>query len=97
MWGTAIWELMNIFGHETVSIKVKDITNAQSGKGWSRNNQGIKLPLYTLAMNKFTPNEIISFEAQDEASIGVVVYALMFWDEKDSVILKKNINLPSAR
>lgn len=89
LWGTAIWELMNIFGHETVSISVDEIKNAQTGRGWSRNNLWMRIPLYTLAINKFSPNEIISFEAPDEAARGAVVYALMFLDEKDAIFLKK--------
>jgi hypothetical protein len=89
LWGTAIWELMNIFGHETVSISVDEIKNAQTGRGWSRNNLWKRIPLYTLAINKFSPNEIISFEAPDEAARGAVVYALMFLDEKDAIFLKK--------
>ena len=89
LWGTAIWELMNIFGHETVSISIDDIKYAQTGKGWSRNNLWMMLPLYTFTMNKLSPNEIISFEAQDEAARGAVVYALMFLDEKDAAFLKK--------
>jgi hypothetical protein len=89
MWGTAIWELMNIFGHETVLIRVEKVKNVKEGRDWARNRLRMFIPLYILAINKFSPKEIISFEAPDEATDRDVVYALMFWEEKDEISFNK--------
>ncbi len=86
--GTAIWEVMNILGQETVSIRVDKVKNVKKGREWARNGLWMLIPLYTLAINKISPREIISFEAPDEASGRDVVYALMFWEEEDAICLE---------
>ena len=89
MWGTAIWELMNIFGHETVMISVDKVRNAKKGRDWSRNRLWMLIPFYTLTINNISPGTIISFELLDEDSGKDVVYALMFWDESEELQFTK--------
>ena len=88
MWGTAIWELMNIIGHETVLIGVDKVKNFKKGQDWARKKLWMYIPLYILTINRLSPRPIFSFEAPDVASGRDVVYALMFWEEEDAICLE---------
>ncbi len=46
-------------------------------------------------MNKISPGPIVSFEAHDEKAGGDVVYALMLWDEDDTVLIEKILGVNS--
>jgi hypothetical protein len=84
---TAVWELMNLFGHETATFRVEEVKDFRRGGGWARGVPRILIPFYVSFMNRFSPGQIVSFEAPDEKTSGDVVYALMLWDEEDAARL----------
>lgn len=85
--GTAVWELMNLFGHETATFRVEEVKDFRRGGGWARGILRILIPFYVSFINRFSPGQIVSFEAPDEKTGGDVVYALMLWDEEDTARL----------
>ena len=66
MWGTAIWELMNLLGYETTIININEIKDIKRGRGWARDGLWLFISLYVYAMNYLSKGYIVSFKALDK-------------------------------
>jgi hypothetical protein len=96
MGGTAVWELFNLLGHETATLRVDEVEKFNRGMGWAKGINRLLIPFYVLTMNRISPGYIVSFEAPDQQTGKNVVYALMLWNEEDAQslenILRKKSN-----
>lgn len=88
MVATAVWELLNLIGHETVTIRIDEVKNFNRGEGWARGMIRLIIPFYVITMNIISPGYIVSFEAPDKKTKGYVVYALMLWNEEEALRLE---------
>jgi len=95
--GTSIWEIMNVVGHETVSIKFNEVMEVKRGKEWARNALWLRIPFYILAMNFLSPRDIISFETSNESTGDNFVYALMFNEDHESIEFEKLLIVSTSR
>jgi hypothetical protein len=88
MVATALWELLNLIGHDTATIRIDEVKKFNRGEGWARGIIRLLIPFYVITMSKISPGYIVSFEAPDKKTKGNVVYALMLWNEEEALRLE---------
>ena len=88
MLGTAIWELMNLFGHESATFHIEDVNGYTEDFKWYKYLENLLIPLYFIFITRISPGRIVSFEVHEKETTSHEVYSLMLWDDVNANTLK---------
>lgn len=88
MVGTAVWELMNLFGRETVTFHIEDVNGYTEDFKWFSYLENLLIPFYFLFITRVSPGRIVSFRVLEKETASHVVYSLMLWEDANANTLR---------